>query len=89
MVAIDIDGVACMTGVHQGVVARLRHLVSHLVGTHCIANRKALAAKDVNDEFSCLRFIDRAANKVYEWLGRSVLRRGTLAKLLFAFREET
>ena len=86
---IAIYGAACMIGMHQEVVARLRHLVSHLVGTHCIANREALAAKDVNDEFSCLRFIDRAANKVYEWLGRSVIRRGMLAKLLFAFREET
>ena len=78
-----------MTGVYQGVVAQFRHLVSHLVGTHCIANREALAAKDANNKFSCFRFIDRAANKVCEWLGRSVIRRGTLAKLLLAFHEET
>ena len=89
LVAIATDGAACMTGVHQGVVARLRDVVPHLIGTHCIAHREALAAKDASDEFSCLGFIDRAANKVYEWLGRSVIRRGTLAKLLLAFREET
>ena len=45
--------------------------------------------KDVNDEFSCFGFIDRVVNKIYEWLGRSVIRPGTLAKLLLAFREET
>ena len=38
----------------------------HLVGTHCIAHREALAAKDANDEFPCLGFIDRAANKMFE-----------------------
>jgi hypothetical protein len=89
LVAIAIDGVACMTGVHQGVVARLRVLVPHLVGTHCIAHREALAAKDANDEFPCLGFIDRVANKVYEWLDKSIIRRGVLKKLLLAFREES
>jgi hypothetical protein len=32
LVAITTDGAACMTGVHQGVVARLRNLVPNLVG---------------------------------------------------------
>ena len=43
-----------MTGMHQGVVARLRDLVSNLVEIHCIAHREILAAKDANDEFPCL-----------------------------------
>jgi hypothetical protein len=77
-----------MIGVHQGVVARLRVLVPYLVGTHCIAHREALAANDINNEFLCLGFIDRVANKVYEWLGRSVIRQGTLVKLLLAFCEK-
>ena len=58
LVAIATDGAACMTGVHKGVVARLRDQGSQLVGTHCIAHREALATKDANDEFSYLRFID-------------------------------
>ena len=89
LVAITPYGAACMIGVHQEVVARLRDLVSHVVGTYCIAHREALAANDANDKFLCLGFIDRAANKVYEWLGRSVIWRGTLVKLLLAFCEET
>ena len=71
------------------MVARLRDLVLHLVGIYYKTHREALAAKDANDEFLCLGFIDRATNKVYEWLEQSVVRRGTLAKLLLAFREET
>ena len=86
---IATNGAACMIGMHQGVVARLRGLVSHLVGTHYIAHRKALTTMDANDEFPYLGFIDQCANKMYEWLERSVIRRGTLAKLLLAFREET
>jgi hypothetical protein len=89
LVAIAIDGAACMTGAHQGVVVRLHTLVPHLIGIHCIAHREALAAKDANDSFPELAFIDRAANKEYEWLGRSVIRRGIMEKLLLAFREET
>ena len=70
-------------------MAQLQDLVPNLVGRHYIAHREALAANDVNDEFPCFGFIDQAANKMYEWLGRSVIQRGTLAKLLFAFLEET
>ena len=64
LVAIATDGAPCMTGVHQGVVARLRVLVLHLVGTHCIAHREALAAKDANKNLPQLDFIDKVANKV-------------------------
>jgi len=54
LVAIATDGASCMTEVHQGVVARLRVLVPHLVGTHCIAHREALAANDANDAWDLL-----------------------------------
>ena len=64
LVAIATDGAPCMTSVHQGVVARLRVLVPHLVGTHYIVHREALVAKDANKNFSQLDFIDKAANKV-------------------------
>ena len=88
LVTIFTNGVTCMTGVHQGVVARLRDLVPHLVGTHCIAPREILATNDTNDECPCLGFIDRTANKMYEWLGRSVIWRGTLEKLLLEFGKQ-
>ena len=71
-----------MIGMHQEVVARLQDLVFHVVGTHCIAHREALAPNDANDEFPCLRFIYRAANKMYEWLERSVIWRDTLSKIV-------
>ena len=58
-----------MIGMHQKMVARLRDLLPRVVGTHCIAHREALVANDANDGFSCLGFINRAANKMYEWLG--------------------
>jgi hypothetical protein len=66
-----------------------RTLVSHLVGTHCNPHKKALAAKDANDLFPELALIDQAANKVYEWLGRFVIQRDIMEKLLLAICEET
>lgn len=41
--ANTIDGAFCMTGMHQGAVVRLRVLVTHFVGLHCIVHREALA----------------------------------------------
>ena len=46
LVAIATDGAPCITSLHQSVVVRLCVLVLHLVGTHCIAHKEALAAKD-------------------------------------------
>ena len=46
LVAIATNSALCMTCVDQGVVARLRVLVLHLVGTHCFAHREALVAKE-------------------------------------------
>lgn len=54
--------------VRQGMVVQLRDVVPHLVGTQCIAHRGALAVKDANDKFLCLRFIYIAVNKLYEWM---------------------
>jgi hypothetical protein len=75
-------------GVHQEIVIRLRTLVLHLVYIYFIAHREALVAKDTNDSFSELAFIDRTANKVYEWLGSSMIHRAIMEKLLLVFCEE-
>ena len=36
------DGASVMLGVHNGVVSRLKAMVSHFIHTHCAAHRLSL-----------------------------------------------
>jgi hypothetical protein len=38
---------------------------------HCLAHREALAAGDAARSFPNFQMLNRFANKVYEWVGRS------------------
>jgi len=46
LVAIGSDGASVMTGVRNGVIAKLRQDVSWLVGIHCVAHKLELAVLD-------------------------------------------
>jgi DNA invertase Pin-like site-specific DNA recombinase len=55
---------------------------------HCLAHREALAAGDAARSFLDFQMLDRFANKVYEWVGRSTNRRNELKRLLKDVFEE-
>ncbi|CAI7779435.1 unnamed protein product [Closterium sp. NIES-54] len=46
---MSTDGARVMMGSKNGLVARLRLRIPHLISSHCIAHREALAAKDAAD----------------------------------------
>ena len=46
LAGLGSDGASVMTGIHNGVGARMKRLQPKLVHVHCIAHRCALAAKD-------------------------------------------
>lgn len=46
LVAIGSDGASVMTGVRNGVIAKLRQDVSWLIGIHCVAHKLELAVLD-------------------------------------------
>ena len=54
LVGIATDGAATMIGRKTGVVVRLRDKVPHLLATHCIAHRLALAAAQAADSIPYL-----------------------------------
>ncbi|MCO5591377.1 hypothetical protein L7F22_045360 [Adiantum nelumboides] len=82
MVGIATDGDSSMLGCHDGLVAKLRREVPHLISTHCIAHREALAILDATKCFPCLSYIDKIANKVYSWIHSSSLRHSGFQHLL-------
>ncbi|GJP32803.1 hypothetical protein CLOM_g17407 [Closterium sp. NIES-68] len=68
---INTDGAAVITGVRNGLVARLRTRIRHLVSCHCIAHREALAAKDAADSLPQFGMVDAFTRWLAEFLGRS------------------
>lgn len=86
MVGFASDGASAMVGVNEGVVAKLKRLIPHLVGVHCIAHRENLVVKDACENFVEFVYLDKFANKIREWLGESTLRREELLEVFDAFQ---
>lgn len=51
--------------------------------------REALAAADASKDLPELLVLDRFASKVYEWMGRSTIRRKELKELLEEFDRDS
>ncbi|CAI7852249.1 unnamed protein product [Closterium sp. NIES-54] len=68
---MSTDGASVMMGSKNGLVARLRLRIPHLVSSHCIAHREALTAKDAADAIPEFDMVDGLIRQVAEYLGRS------------------
>ncbi|CAI7819368.1 unnamed protein product [Closterium sp. NIES-54] len=68
---ISIDGASVMMGSQAGLVVRLREKVPHLVSSHCIAHREAIAAKDATEALPVFNMVDDLIRVVSDLLGRS------------------
>ncbi|CAI7789861.1 unnamed protein product [Closterium sp. NIES-54] len=68
---MSTDGASVMMGKNNGVVARLRLRIPHLVSSHCIAHREALAAKDATKALLKFEMVDSLLRQVAEHLGSS------------------
>jgi hypothetical protein len=51
-VGVCTDGAAAMTGRKSGLVARVKQAGPHIISTHCMIHREALAAKDMSEDLS-------------------------------------
>jgi hypothetical protein len=76
MVGFGSDGASSMRGICEGLVAKLLHEVPHLLCIHCVAHHEALAITNASNYFPEFNYIDKLANKVYSWLGKSTKRHG-------------
>ncbi|CAI7782785.1 unnamed protein product [Closterium sp. NIES-53] len=68
---ISTDGANVMMGSKSSLVTRLRLRIPHLVSSHCIAHREALAAKHAAEKIPAFSIIDTVIRTVAEHLGRS------------------
>jgi hypothetical protein len=60
-----------------------------LFNEYIVICREALAAADASKDLPELLVLDRFASKVYEWMGRSTIRRKELKKLLEEFDRDS
>ncbi|KAH9295072.1 hypothetical protein KI387_038660 [Taxus chinensis] len=86
LVGFGSDGASAMRGIREGLSTKLRRDAPHLLDIHCIAHREALATNDASSYFPELQFIDKFANKIYSWLGKSAKRHGALRELMDSFQ---
>ena len=86
MVGFGSDGASSMRGIHEGLAAKLLRDVPHLLCIHCVAHREALAITDASNYFPEFSYIDKLANKIYSWLGKSAKRHGEFKSLLDLFQ---
>ncbi|CAI7895321.1 unnamed protein product [Closterium sp. NIES-54] len=68
---ISTDGASVMVGSKNGLVARLRTRIPHLVSCHCIAHREALAAKDAAESLLEFGMVDSFIRWLSTYLGSS------------------
>ena len=86
MVGFGSDGASSMRVIHEVLAAKLLQEVPHLLCIHCIAHREALAIIDASNYFPEFNYIDKLANKIYSWLGKSTKRYRELKSLLDLFQ---
>ncbi|KAH7331520.1 hypothetical protein KP509_20G037900 [Ceratopteris richardii] len=86
LIAIATDGASVMIGHKTGVLSCFQESMPHIMGVHCIAHRQALAAKDgFITHPHIFAFVDKVANKVYSWLGKSSKRPEELWRIMHEY----
>lgn len=84
LVSMGSDGASVYTGVHNGVVAKLKQSVPWLLGIHCIAHNLELAIRDcIKDEIllSSLRDMLQSVYKHYHYSSKALCELRELAEV--------
>ena len=75
MVMFTSDGAAVMLGRRNGVAAKLRERVPHLVPQHCVAHREDLGKADIWKEVKLLQDIETLMPTIYSMFSLSTTNR--------------
>ena len=71
MFMVTSDGAAVMLGRRNGVAAKLKELIPHLVQQHCVAHREDLCIADTWKEVKLLQAIETLMRTIYSMFSRS------------------
>ena len=93
-VALGSDGANVMVGNYSGVARRLQSDAPHLVSSHCVAHRLALASAQVANDIRCLNEFKDVLQQLFRFYHNSGVRMSGLkaiqvfsARLMFPSRK--
>lgn len=75
MVMFTSDGASVMLGRINGVAAKLKEKISHLVQQHCVAHREYLGICDTWKEVKLMKEIETVMKTIYTLFSRSTTKR--------------
>lgn len=81
MCALCSDGASVMVGRENGVAAKLRRRVPHLLNNHCVAHRLALAAAQGAKDISYLQKFKAILGDLHRFYEKSAVRTHALREI--------
>ena len=75
MVMFTSDGASVMLGRINGVAAKLKEKISHLVQQHCVAHREDLGICDTWKEVKLMKEIETVMKTIYTLFSKSTAKR--------------
>ena len=88
MVMLTYDGAAVMLGRRNGVAAKLKERIPHLVQQHCVAHREDLGIADTWKEVNLLQDIETLMRTIYSMFSRSTTNRFKFQEIAAACENE-
>lgn len=79
--AFGSDGASVMVGRHEGVAARLKGHVSHIISIHCAAHRLALATAHASEAVTYIKKYSTMLKTIYAFYHRSPVRTASLHEI--------
>lgn len=84
LVMFTSDGASVMLGKHNGVAAKLKQSVSHLVQQHCVAHRENLCISDAWKEVKATKEIETVVRTIYTLFSRSATKTSKFKEIIEA-----
>ena len=81
------DGASVMTGIHSGVMTRIKSQVPCFVATHCSAHRLSLACVDALESCSLVNQFHLLVIQMYSFFSRSTVRTAELKEMQTVLNE--
>ena len=83
------DGASVMLGKRNGVAAKLKENVPHLVQQHCVAHRENLCISDAWKEVKATREIETVVRTVYTLFSRSATKKSKFKEIIEASQNKS
>ena len=89
MMSIATEGASVMTGMRNGLAAKLRSLNNKMISFHCVCHRLALSCIDANDEASYISVVETILRQLWKFFENSPKKSSKYLKIQLAYKSIT